>query len=61
MNKDLTLALCALSESVQRAAIAAKRANDEATCHELRKLAWSVASLLASVARDRAAEEANRG
>jgi hypothetical protein len=54
IDKDLTLALCALQEAVQRACIAAKRAGDEATYHELRKLAWSTAAILASVARDQA-------
>lgn len=54
IDKDLTLALCSLQEAVQKACIAAKHANDETTYHELRKLAWSTASLLASVARDQA-------
>jgi hypothetical protein len=52
MNRDLTLALCDLQRAVQTACAAAKHAGDEATYHELRKLAWATASLLVNVARE---------
>jgi len=55
MDKDFVLALCGLQEAVQKATIEAKRVGDERTYSELRRLAWTTASLMASVARDQVA------